>query len=183
MPHPNSPSALVLIFNGVEEMEAVAPIDILRRAELQVTVASLSGQDCITGRNGIKIVPDTHLGAVDPTVFDLFVLPGGPGVFDLVDNPSLREILSTRASSNLLTAAICAAPKVLAAAGLLKDRHATSHLSVAADIPNRIDDPVVVDGPFVTSQGAGTATQFALRLAALLASQEKADEISKSIHA
>ncbi|MEM9160924.1 MAG: DJ-1 family glyoxalase III [Verrucomicrobiota bacterium] len=179
----DTPSALVLLFDGVEEMEAIAPIDILRRAEVSVTTASLQPQETVAGRNGIKISPDTAIDRVDPQLFDLFVLPGGPGVLELAENQILLDLIKERSSSGLKNAAICAAPKVFAAAGLLDDRQATSHASVSEDIPNRSTNAVVVDGPVVTSQGAGTATQFALELAAILTNQKTANAVARSIHA
>lgn len=178
-----SKTALVIVFDGVEELEAIASIDILRRAEIEVTVASRKAAQKVTGRNDISIVPDTSLDQIDPTSFDLILLPGGPGVLPLAEDDELKRIVRTHAQNQRLTAAICAAPKVLAEAGVLERVQATSHSSVRSDLPNPSDDPVVAEGQIVTSQGAGTAVEFALKVAELMTSAEKAREVREAIHA
>jgi len=175
--------ALVIVFDGVEEIEALAPTDILRRVGVETTVASFKDQKTIHGRNKITFQADLLLSEVKPDAFDAILLPGGPGIFDLTENESLHSILRKNVEAKRLTAAICAAPKVLAAAGLLDHHRATSHSSVRSDLPNPVDQNVVEDGNIITSQGAGTTIEFALKLAAKLVGREKTIEVAASIHA
>ncbi len=174
--------ALVIVFDGVEELEALATVDILRRADIEVTMASVAPSLAVTGRNRIAFQADAQLSQVESQTFDLVVLPGGPGVFDLVNSARVAQILKAQHARQGEIAAICAAPKVLTANGLLANRSATSHASVQQDLPRFTNQPVVEDGHIVTSQGAGTAVPFALALVRRLCGQAKADEIAASIH-
>tara|TARA_B110000037_G_scaffold141833_1_gene160468 strand:- start:72 stop:623 length:552 start_codon:yes stop_codon:yes gene_type:complete len=177
-----SKSTLVLVFEGIEEVEALMPVDILRRAGVHVVVASLDDSDSVTGRNGIIITPDTHFSRVSPHHFDLIYLPGGPGVLPLAKHLTLRALLRQQHEDGKLIAALCAAPSVLAAEGLLDDISATAHISVRADLPNPSQDRVVVDHKIITSQGLGTALEFSLELVKQLIDDTAALEVAKSIH-
>ncbi len=135
---------------------------------------------------GTVIVPDTTLDAVKDRDFDMLVLPGGlPGADHLNADPRIRELLKKLANSGRWTGAICAAPKVLASAGLLDGRHATSYPGSLDDSPVKEmiyeEKPVVVDGKVVTSRGPGTAMDFALTLIELLAGKDKRDEVEKGL--
>lgn len=174
--------ALVIVFDGVEEIEALTPVDILRRASVQVTVASVLPQPMVTGRNEITFAADTDLSKIDPSGFDIIILPGGPGVFKLLENQSIRDILVGQSQAGKNIAAICAAPKVLAQHGLLEGITATSHASVREELPSASDETVVVDGLVTTSQGAGTAVAFSLSLVEQLCDKETAEQIAASIH-
>jgi 4-methyl-5(b-hydroxyethyl)-thiazole monophosphate biosynthesis len=175
------PSVLIVIAEGFEEMEAVAPIDLLRRAEAEVTVASI-GKLELTGRNGIHLKADQTLSEVSNRVFDLIVVPGGPAFKLLRNDILLRAMLQGQVAKKKPVGAICAAPTVLKDAGLLADRSYTAHFTVSDELPE-IDSSrkVVEDGPVITSRGAGTATEFALALVKRLFGAEKADEIARSI--
>lgn len=132
------------------------------------------------------IVPDTTLDAVLDRDFDMLVLPGGlPGADNLNADPRIRELLRKLADSGRWTGAICAAPKVLASAGLLDGRHATSYPGSLDGSPVKDmtyeEKPVVVDGKVVTSRGPGTAMDFALTLIELLAGKAKRDEVEKGL--
>lgn len=175
-------TALALVFDGVEELEAVATIDLLRRGKIEVVIASLDGSATVTGRNGIVLGADRPLEGLDALTFDLLVLPGGPGVQKLLDDPRVSAMVRARDAAGKPIAAICAAPSVLARAGVLDGRQATSHESVRAEIPNPSLSAVVEDGHIVTSQGAGTAVAFGLALVARLAGEDVAREIAASIH-
>ncbi|MBK1879977.1 DJ-1 family glyoxalase III [Pelagicoccus mobilis] len=178
----NTPHALVIVFDGIEEIEALTPVDILRRAEIEVTVATLDGQATVTGRNQITFAAETSLSLLDTNSFDLVLLPGGPGVLELLDHDSLRDLLLQQDSEGKQIAAICAAPKVLAQHGLLSTRQATSHISVRKDLPNPSDAAVVADGHITTSQGLGTAVEFSLSLVRSLKGEDLAQQIADSIH-
>lgn len=177
------PTVLTLLAEGFEEIETFAPVDLLRRAGVEVTVASLADHRHATGRSGVTAHADVALATVAPDAwFDLVFLPGGPGVKALRADPRVRAIIDRHAAAGHWLAAICAAPVLLHDAGLLTGRRFTAHPSVAGEIPRLLaDQRVVVDGKIVTSRGAGTALDFGLKLISLLVSPEKADEISKAI--
>lgn len=163
---------LIPIAPGSEELEAVTLIDLLRRAGFAVTVAGLEPGP-VTCSRGTRLLPDVALAEVLDETFDLVVLPGGlPGADHLRDDGRIRELLQRHAEADRYTAAICAAPKVLAAAGLLDGRRATAYPGAldAAALPRTevLEESVVVDGRIVTSRGPGTAMDFALTLIELL---------------
>lgn len=176
---------LVPLADGFEETEAVTIIDILRRAGVTVTVASLSGKP-VAGNHQITLQPDTDLDTALGENFDLVALPGGmPGAQHLEDDPRIRELLQKMADSGKFVAAICAAPKVLKAAGLLDRKEATA-------FPGFIDrepaegmrystEAVVQDGKVITSRGPGTAMDFALALAEILVGREKRVEVEERL--
>ncbi|MBT8121148.1 MAG: DJ-1/PfpI family protein [Gammaproteobacteria bacterium] len=172
---------LVPLAQGCEELEAVTIIDLLRRAGIEVVTAGLDDQPVRASR-GTVLLPDTTLDAALASDFDMIALPGGlPGADHLRDDPRIIALVKKMHASGHYTAAICAAPRVLAKAGLLDDRRATSFpggIDVNA-IPgiDYVDDAVVVDGRVVTSRGPGTAMDFALELIELLAGREQRDAV------
>lgn len=176
------PTVLVPLAEGFEEIEAFAPIDLLRRAGVEVTTAALGDGIHVTGRSGITAHADTTLAAVAGRDFDLLFLPGGAGVKHLRSDPGVRELVLRHHAAGRWLAAICAAPVVLHDCGLLSGRRYTAHFSVATELPAiRSDEKVVTDGKITTSRGAGTGVDFGLHLVALLMSPGKAAEISKAI--
>ena len=179
---------LVPLATGFEEVEAITVIDILRRAGMTVIVAGDPEPDgTITGRNDIRVAPDCLLDDIathDPNNFDVVVLPGGLGGTErLQKDERVKRILEHLDDTNGITAAICAAPTVLAAFGLLHGRTVTSHPSVRDRLGDVIytDERVVVDGRLVTSQGPGTAMEFALALVEYLAGKEKMIEVNNGV--
>ncbi len=190
------PTVLVILPEGFEELEAVAPIDVLRRAGCTVTLAALGPTLRVVGRNHIAIEADLLLAQlapparspditpITPTTWDCLLLPGGPGVAALRASPVVRELVSRHHAAGRLLAAICAAPTVLHDAGLLAARRYTAHPSVAAELPAILaGERVVRDGHILTSRGAGTALDFGLALVAALVSPDKSTEIAASIRA
>ena len=176
------PTALVLLADGFEEIEAFAPVDLLRRAGVEVTTASLSENRHATGRSNITARADLPLSAVQGQLFDLLFLPGGAGVANLRADPRVREIVLQHHAAGHWLAAICAAPVVLNDCGLLAGKRYTAHFSVARELPAILAaERIVTDGKITTSRGAGTAVDFGLHLAALLTSPEKSAEIGKAI--
>ena len=176
-------SALFVFTDGLEELEAVAPLDILRRCGVDCTVASQTGRLEVTGRNGITLKTDCHFEEVAHKAFDLVVLPGGPGVQALRNTPTLLQVLQNQATCGKPVAAICAAPTVLHDAGLLENKSYTAHFTVADELPEIIEDSaVVVDGNIITSRGAGTSVEFGLTLAKILTDEDTAKEVAASIH-
>lgn len=175
-------TALFVLVAGVEELEAVAPIDILRRAGVEVTVAGLHEGSTVVGRCGVVIGVEVTLGAVDKRLFDAIVVPGGPGVALLRKDARVGAALKHHYEAGRIVAAICAAPVLLAQAGLLEGRRHTAHPTVADELPHLLaNERVVEDGTIITSRGAGTAVDFGLTLAARLTTQAKADEVRAAI--
>lgn len=179
------PRVLVPLAEGFEEIEAVTVVDLLRRAGIDVRTASL-GDARVTGSHGIPVEADISIDAADAADYDMIVLPGGmPGAENLRQDARITTLLRRFAVAGRYTAAICAAPGVLAAAGLLDNRRATSFPGfLAPDSAPGItlsDAPVVVDGRVVTSRGPGTATEFSLALIELLCGRQSADAVASRL--
>lgn len=176
-------TVLTILPEGFEEIEAVTPIDIWRRAGWKVTTASLSGKHSVTGRSNITLKADTTLSAIGPeSVFDLVFLPGGPGVARLRASPEVLEIIGSQVAADKWIAAICAAPLVLKDAGLIAGRRFTAHPSTATELPEALrDENVVVDSKIITSRGAGTALPFAIKTIECLEGEKPAQDVSVSI--
>lgn len=183
---------LVPLAQGCEEMEAVTIIDVLRRAGIDVVTAGLEAELVpVRGSRQTVLLPDTSLDAFlgDALLLeslDMVVLPGGlPGADHLRDDPRIIELLRSMADQGRYTAAICAAPQVLAKAGLLDGRMATSYPGVLANlsVPDMTlsSDPVVQDDKIITSQGPGTAMDFALHLVESLLGNEKREMVEKGL--
>ncbi|MBK9990061.1 MAG: DJ-1/PfpI family protein [Verrucomicrobia bacterium] len=176
------PTVLAILPEGFEEIEAITPIDLLRRAGCQVIIAALGASPHVTGRCNITMHADATLGEAGEAAYDLIFLPGGPGVLNLRGDMRVRALVQQQAAAGRWLAAICAAPTVLNDAGLLEGRRYTAHFSVAKELPNiLVDERVVVDGKIVTSRGAGTSVDFGLMLVEKLFSPEKAREIATAI--
>lgn len=176
---------LVPLADGCEEIEAVTLIDILRRGGIEVVAAGLDG-NVVTASRGVKLQPDTDLDSALEQDFDMVVLPGGAGGADRLEaDPRVGELLRKMANSGKFTAAICAAPKVLARAGLLDGRRATSYPGFLDRNPAKdmqyVDAAVVEDGRIFTSRGPGTAMDFALKLLEVLAGVERRDEVERAL--
>ena len=175
-------NALVILADGFEEIEAVTPVDVLRRAGVEVIVAALREGIHVAGRTGITLHADTTLTSVEARTFDAVILPGGPGVKHLRADFRVRGIVERHTAAGRWIGAICAAPTVLHDAGLLQGRRYTAHFSVANELPAMLpQERVVVDGNLITSRGAGTALDFGLQLVEKLVSREKALEVAASI--
>lgn len=170
---------------GCEELEAVTVIDLLRRAQIEVTTAGLESGP-ITASRGVVLLADTTLAEVHTQDFDAIVLPGGqPGAKNLEADVRVLRLVQRLAGAGKLVAAICAAPKVLAAAGVLNGRRATCFRGAidAKAYPDvRLENaPVVVDGRIVTSRGPGTAMDFALELIRLLCGPARRDGVEENL--
>lgn len=176
---------LVPLADGFEEMEAVTVVDLLRRAGIEVHTASLAGPE-VTGSHGIAVRADLGLDAVRAAEYDMIVLPGGlPGADHLKRDERIIGLLRRFADDGRYTAAICAAPGVLAHAGLLEGRSATSfpgflHADSAPGL-RLLDEAVVVDGRLITSRGPGTAIHFGLALIELLEGEEARRQVQERL--
>ena len=176
-------AVLVPLAQGSEELEAVTILDILRRAGITTVSASLDGQPVRCSR-GTMLVPDTSLDEALKQDFHMVVLPGGqPGTNNLKADQRIIQLLQRMAAQDRFVCAICAAPSVLATAGLLDSRHATSFPGALDGFPKvlRQTQAVVRDGKFITSRGPGTAMDFALTLVEHLAGKPKRDEVESGL--
>lgn len=176
-----NPIVLVPLAQGCEELEAVTIIDLLRRAGIEVISAGLDDGPVKASR-GTVLVPDTTLDRVREQAFDMIVLPGGqPGADHLRDDPRIQQLLKQQAASGKYVAAICAAPRALAQAGLLNGRRATSFPGSLDGCPvqdlDYREEPVVIDDKLITSRGPGTAMEFALNLVELLLDRAARDKV------
>lgn len=175
------PTALVILAHGVEELECIAPVDILRRADVDVTLATVEEDAIVRGRNAIEIGSDVHLSEVAQQAFDLVFIPGGPGHQALRKDAQVLDIVRTQAQSGRLLAAICAGPTVLKSAGVLPEAY-TAHPSVAEELPDiQENQAVVLCQNILTSRGAGTAVELGLAMVEQLRGPQPASEIARSI--
>lgn len=180
---------LVPLAEGCEELEAITIIDLLRRAGISVDSASLDKGDKVSvvrASRGVNLVPDITLDQAMQREYDMIVLPGGlPGADNLDNDPRIHELLKRMSGSDKYTAAICAAPKILANAKLLENKSATSYpgfidkMNLSSTILKT--DDVVTDGKVITSRGPGTAMPFALTLIEQLAGKAKRDEVANGL--
>lgn len=178
------PRVLCLLVPGFEEIETITPVDLLRRAGASVTIASVTGERVVAGRCQIAVQADVALAEVADQPFDLLFLPGGPGVRALRTDGRAARLAAEFMRAGRPVAAICAAPTILADAGLLEGRRFTAHFSVNAELPGALaDQRVVEDGLLITSRGAGTAVDFGLALVRRLCGEAKAAEIAQAIMA
>jgi 4-methyl-5(b-hydroxyethyl)-thiazole monophosphate biosynthesis len=179
-------TVLVPLAPGFEEIEAVTIVDVLRRAGVKVVTASLGAQD-VPGAHDVHVRADTTLDAAvkGGAKYDAVVLPGGmPGASNLREDARVLSALKSCAAHDGITAAICAAPIALEAAGLLKGRRATAYPGFReqlASAAQRLDARVVEDGHVITSAGPGTALDFALALVARLAGADRAADLRKGM--
>jgi 4-methyl-5(b-hydroxyethyl)-thiazole monophosphate biosynthesis len=178
-----TPTALVPVAHGSESLETVSIVNVLRRAEVEVTLASIESELTVSGTRGVRLHADKRLLDILGHRFDLIALPGGEkGAEALGRNAPLVEMLHQQNDAQHRLAAICAAPALtLAPQHLLDDRQATCYPAFKSKLPKFVDHPVVVDGHFVTSQGPATAMLFALTLVELLAGPAKRKEVAAAL--
>lgn len=180
------PSVLIPLAKGCEELEAVTLIDVLRRAGITVITASLTEQQQVTASRGVRLIADVTLNDVMYDDFDMVVLPGGlPGTTHLDEDPRIHAILKRVNHSGKAIAAICAAPLVLAHAGLLSGRQATCYPEVLLENEwpdiQLSDEAVVIDGNILTSKGPGTAIDFALAIIEYLINKSTSDRVEAGL--
>lgn len=174
----------VFLANGFEELEALSPIDVLRRAGVETVTVGVGGRE-ITSAHGVRFTADIEEGDIKlDDGLDMIVLPGGmPGTNNLEASPSVQAAIDFCVKNDRYVAAICAAPKILGAKGLLDGRKAVCFPGFESFLKGAeiSADSVVQDGRFITAKGAGVALEFALKLAGLLTSEEKAEALAASL--
>lgn len=174
----------VFLADGFEEIEGLTVVDLLRRADVDVTTVSITDSYTIHGAHGIDVQADKLFDEVDYENQDMVVLPGGmPGTRYLGEHQGVKKVLEEFYQAEKYIGAICAAPSVLGKYGMLQGRKATSYPGFEEALVGAeyVYDAVAVDDFVITSRGMGTAIDFALELIAKLLGQGKAEEISKSI--
>lgn len=176
--------AFVFLADGFEEIEAIAPIDIFRRAGIDVVTISVSESNVVCGAHGIKVFADSLFSKTDFSQIDLLYLPGGmPGTSNLDAHEGLRGLIRQQVDKQKPLAAICAAPSILGKMDLLKGKEAVCYPGFENQLHGAIisEHKIVQSGTISTAKGAGVAVQFALKLVEELKGKDEADRIAASI--
>ena len=175
----------VFLADGFEEIEGLTVVDLLRRAGIDTTTVSITGDKVVHGAHDIDVLADEVFEAVETYQnFDMFVLPGGmPGTIHLREHEGLGIVLQEAYTQKKWLAAICAAPIVLGKYGFLQGEKATSYPGFDEELVGAeyVTEEVVVSNTIITSRGMGTAISFSLALIEQLLGKEKADAIGKAI--
>lgn len=174
----------ILFAEGYEEVEALTVIDLLRRAQIGCHIVAVGDQTQVTGSHGITVCADRQFSETDFDEYDGVILPGGmPGTINLAADENVLKLLQSFHAAGKLTAAICAAPTVLAKAGLLEGKHAVCYPGMEGQLAGARAgfQPVAVDGTVITSRGIGTAIPFALALAQYFNGAECAEALAAEI--
>lgn len=173
----------IFLANGFEEIEALFPLDLLRRAGIDVTTVAVGNGKTVEGAHGIPVVADIHESEFFNGAFDAIILPGGmPGTINLDGSGVVQSAIKTAIDQEKLVCAICAAPSILGKKGYLKGKKATCFPGFEQYLDGAIftNERVVRDGNFITSKGMGCAAEFGLAIIDALVGTEKANEIAKS---
>ena len=174
----------ILFANGYEEVEALTVVDLLRRAKIGCEILSVADSGQVTGSHGISIGADRNFSGTDFSQYDGVILPGGmPGTTNLAADERVLALLRSFAAAGKLTAAICAAPTVLAKAGLLDGKKAVCYPGMEEQLTGaKVSfDPVAVDSTVITSRGLGTAIPFALSIVQYFEGRERAEALASSV--
>ncbi|MBI2971178.1 MAG: DJ-1/PfpI family protein [Candidatus Aenigmarchaeota archaeon] len=173
--------AFVILAEGFEEIEAFTVIDVLRRAKIDTASVGLISK-VVSGAHGITTMAEYVLSDIKPDNFDMVILPGGdPGYRNLANSEKVLSIVKDYNKKRKFIAAICAAPYVLAKAGVLDDKIATIYPGMESKIPKPRDAKVVVHDNIITSKSPGTAMDFAVKLAEILAGKAAARKVSNDL--
>ena len=173
----------ILLADGFEEIEALTPLDVLRRAGLDVRSVAI-GSKIAVGSHGIPVICDMEADEVDPSSLSLVIFPGGmPGSLNLDASPYTDKLIDAVLKNGGRLAAICAAPLVLGRRGLLEGKEAICYPGFEGELSGAIisEKSVVTDGNITTAKGMGVALPFALELVRIICGEDKANEISKSV--
>ena len=174
----------ILLAPGFEEAEALAPADLLRRAEIETALVSLTGEP-VPGSHGVTVTADMTLEEVNLSQAEMIVLPGGgPGYKNLGKDPRVERLVREAAEKGLWVAAICAAPTLLGRWGLLEGKRAVCYPGMEEGLAGAVRQPdsgVVRDGKIITGRAVGSAFEFGLTLVEALAGKARADEVRRGI--
>ena len=174
----------VLLAEGFEEMEAIAPIDLLRRAGCTVETVSVGNELLVVGAHGIGIRADRLIADITTDALEAVVLPGGmPGTLNLEASEAVQSLIGYAHDNGLILGAICAAPSILGHRGFLEGKHAVCYPGFEKDLIGAMVETasVVTDGTVITAKGAGVADQFGLALVAVLVNEKTAESLREGI--
>ena len=183
----------IFMADGCEEIEGLTVVDIVRRAKMEIVMISVTGKKEVTSSHGVTFLADVLaeetgyedlITEIDFKESDMIVLPGGmPGTIHLLENETVNAVIRKFADEGKLVAAICAAPSVLGAAGLLEGKHATCHPGFEEKLTGATtsEDEVVVDGSFITSRGMGTAIPFAFEIVRYFTDDETVEHVRQGL--
>ena len=170
--------------DGLEEVECLAVVDVLRRSGIETVLVSVSGKQEITGSHGIRLMADVLFEEADPDQADILFLPGGmPGTLNLGADKTVNDVIRKFAAEGKLVCAICAAPSVLGVAGLLEGKRATCHPGFEDKLIGAVtsEDEVVVCDNIITSRGMGTAIPFAFEIVRYFTDDETVETVRKGL--
>ena len=170
------PSAIVLLMDEFEEIEALSIIDILRRAGIETTTVGV-GSNLLKSAQGVKVYSDIRFLDLEGRKYDALILPGGRGFRNLLENYAVINLVKDAYRAGKVIAAICGSPLVLEKAGILKDKRATIYPGMEKLISRPRDGKVVIDENIITSKGPGTAIEFGLAIVEHMLGRIKADKI------
>ena len=173
----------VLLAEGFEEVEALTPVDLLRRAGVETRLVGVTGET-VCGARGIRVVTDLSMDDIDLAQADMIVLPGGmPGTLNEEASPVVQAAIDYCVKNDRYVSAICAAPSILGKKGLLEGKTAVCYPGFETALTGAAigSEGVVQDGKFITARGAGVAVDFGLRLIQVLCGEKTAAEIRASI--
>jgi 4-methyl-5(b-hydroxyethyl)-thiazole monophosphate biosynthesis len=175
----------ILLAPGFEEAEALVPVDMLRRANIETATVSITGEP-VPGSHGVTVLADVTLDEVDLSRADMIVLPGGgPGYKNLGKEPKVEQLVRNAAEKGLWVAAICAAPTLLGRWGLLEGKNAVCYPGMEEGLTGaqpQMDQGFVADGKIITGRAAGSAFDFGLALVEALAGAAEADKVRHGIY-
>lgn len=174
----------IFMADGCEEIEGLTVVDVVRRAKMEIVTISITGKKEVTGSHNVTFLADALASEVNYEELDGIVLPGGmPGTLHLGADETVNKVIREFAAAGKLVCAICAAPSVLGAAGILAGKHATCHPGFEEKLigATTSEDEVVADGNIITSRGMGTAIAFALAIVRYFKDEAAVEEISKGL--
>ena len=174
----------IFMADGCEEIEGLTVVDILRRAKMEIVMISITGKREVTSSHQVTFLTDALAAEVDYDTLDGIVLPGGmPGTLNLQADETVNKVIRQFAAEGRLVCAICAAPSVLGAAGILEGKWATCHPGFEEKLTGaKVEEKeVVVDGNVITSRGMGTAIPFALEIVRYFADDETVEQVRKGL--
>lgn len=172
------------IANGTEEVEALIPVDVLRRAGVDITIVSTTGELVVTSAHNVNIVADALIEDVDVSDADLLMIPGGiPGAPNLCAHPTVREMILKQYKSGKLVSAICAGPMIFGSLGIAKGKRCTCYPGCEGDIAEAeyTAELVTVDGNVITGEGPAASFPYAYTLCEILCGKEKAEQLKQGM--
>ena len=175
---------ITFLADGFEEIEALTPVDILRRGGIEVVTVSISGNKTVYGSHGINVEADAVFSEADIDSADMLFLPGGKkGTENLDNSEAVKEKIREFLAADKYVAAICAAPTVLGHMGVLEGKKATCYGGLEGQLTGAITstDAVVVDGNIITSRGMGTSLDLALKLLEIFSDEESAKKMAAAV--